>query len=205
MARARGIHAHLDGAQTWGYLNLNLKDIGCDSYAASAHKWFMGPKQVGVLYVRADRIPEIWPSVVSVGWNKDSLATKIASKKFETLGQRDDGGVSAIATTVDFHRAIGVENIEARTTSLATALKQGLAGVKKLKLVTPMDPGLSGGVVISQAPGLDRTKMAALVKDLYDKYGIGGAATGGLRLSPHVYNTMADIELAVRAVRELLV
>jgi len=53
-------------------------------------------------------------------------------------------------------------------------------------------------------PGLDRAQMGALVKDLYEKYGIGGAATGGLRLSPHVYNTMADIEVAVRGVRELL-
>ena len=58
--------------------------------------------------------------------------------------------------------------------------------------------------MISQMPDLDRAKMSALVKDLYEKYGIAGAATGGLRLSPHVYNTMADVELAIRGVRELL-
>ena len=204
MALQRGIYSHVDGAQTWGYLKLNLREIGCDSYAASAHKWFMGPKQVGVLYVRQDRIAELWPSVVSVGWNDDSFKSRTAYKKFETLGQRDDGGVSAIATAVDFHRMIGVERIEARTTGLATALKEGLARMNKVKMVTPMDPGLSGGVVICTMPGLDRAQMGALVKDLYEKYGIGGAATGGLRLSPHVYNTMADIEVAVRGVRELL-
>lgn len=204
MARQRGIHAHLDGAQTWGYLKLDLKDIGCDSYGASAHKWFMGPKQVGVLYVRQDRIPEIWPSIVSVGWNKDSLSARVASKKFETLGQRDDGGVSAVGTAVDFHRVIGFENVEARTTALATALKEGLAKMNKVKMITPMDPAMSGGVVISQMPELDRPKMSALVKDLYEKYGIAGAATGGLRLSPHIYNTMADIDQALRGVRKLL-
>jgi selenocysteine lyase/cysteine desulfurase len=204
MARQRGIYVHLDGAQTWGYLKLNLKEIGCDSYSASAHKWFMGPKQVGVLYVRQEKIAEVWPSIVSVGWNKDALTSKVASKKFETLGQRDDGGVSAVATAVDFHRTIGFENIEARTTALAKALKDGLAHINKVTLVTPMDPQLSGGVVISQMANFDRAKMSALVKDLYDKYGIAGAATGGLRLSPHVYNTMADIELAIRGVRELL-
>jgi selenocysteine lyase/cysteine desulfurase len=204
MARQRGIYAHLDGAQTWGYLKLNLKEIGCDSYSASAHKWFMGPKQVGVLYVRQEKIADLWPSIVSVGWNQDALTTKIAFKKFETLGQRDDGGVSAVGTAVDFHRVIGFENIEARTTALATALKEGLAKINKVKLVTPMDPQLSGGVVISQMADFDRAKMSALVKDLYEKYGIAGAATGGLRLSPHIYNTMADIDLAVRGVRELL-
>ena len=67
-----------------------------------------------------------------------------------------------------------------------------------------MDPELSGGIVISQMPDLDRAKMSALVKDLYEKYGIAGAPTGGLRLSPHVYNTMGDVELAIRGVRELL-
>jgi selenocysteine lyase/cysteine desulfurase len=204
MARQRGIYTHLDGAQTWGYLKLNLKEIGCDSYGASAHKWFMGPKQVGVLYVRQERVAEVWPSIVSVGWNKDALTAKVASRKFETLGQRDDGGISAVATAVDFHRVIGFENVETRTTALATALKEGLAKMNKVKLVTPMDPQLSGGVVISQMPDLDRPKMSALVKDLYEKYGIAGAATGGLRLSPHVYNTMADIEQALRGVRELL-
>jgi selenocysteine lyase/cysteine desulfurase len=204
MARQRGIYAHVDGAQTWGYLKLNLREIGCDSYSASAHKWLMGPKQVGVLYVRKEKIAELWPSVISVGWNKDSMNATEAWKKFETLGQRDDGGVSAVATGVDFHRIIGYDNVEARTTALAVALKEGLAGIDKVKLVTPMDPRLSGGVVVSQISGLDRAKMGALVKDLYEKYGIAGAATGGLRLSPHIYNSMADMQLAVRAVRELL-
>ncbi len=204
MARQRGIYAHLDGAQTWGYLKLNLKDLGCDSYSASAHKWFVGPKQVGVLYVRQDRIPELWPSVISVGWNEDAFTSRVAFKKFETLGQRDDGGVSAVGTAADFHQAIGLENIEQRTSALATALKEGLAKINKVKLVTPMDPHLSGGVVISQISGFDRVKTGALVQSLYDKYGIAGAATGGLRLCPHIYNTLADIDLAIRGVRELV-
>ena len=141
---------------------------------------------------------------MSVGWNKDSLTGSVASKKFETLGQRDDGAVSAVGAAVDFHRTIGLENVEARTTALASALKEGLARNNRIKLVTPVDPLLSGGVVISQMPGLDRTKMNALVSGLYEKYGIAGAATGGLRLSPHVYNSMADVQLAIRAVNELL-
>jgi selenocysteine lyase/cysteine desulfurase len=53
-------------------------------------------------------------------------------------------------------------------------------------------------------PDLDRAAMNNLVKDLYEKYGIAAAATGGLRLSPHVYNSTADVDLAIRAVGELL-
>ena len=55
-ARQRGIHVHVDGAQSWGALDVNLADLGCDSYTASAHKWFMGPKEAGILFVREERI-----------------------------------------------------------------------------------------------------------------------------------------------------
>jgi len=204
LAHTRGIHAHLDGAQTWGYLKLDLKDIGCDSFGASAHKWFMGPKEAGLLYVRKERIPHIWPNIVSVGWNQDAFSTTVASKKFEVLGQRDDGCLSAVGTAADFHNILGSDAIEARTTELATALKEGLAKINRAKIVTPMDARMSGGVVVTQVPDLDRARTSALVKDLYDKYGVAGAATGGVRLAPHVYNTMAGIEQAIRGMRELL-
>lgn len=204
LARQRGIHAHVDGAQVWGYLKLDLKAIGCDSFGGSAHKWFMGPKEAGLLYVRKEKIAQIWPNIVSVGWNQDAFDTTVASKKFELLGQRDDGCLSAVGTAADFHTILGLEGVEARTTELASALKEGLAKINRVKLVTPMDPKMSGGVVVAQVPDLDRPKTARLVQDLYDKYGIAGAATGGVRLAPHVYNTMADIDLAVRGMRELL-
>lgn len=204
LARQRGIYAHLDGAQTWGYLKLDLKDIGCDSFGASAHKWLMGPKEAGLLYIRKERIPQVWPSIVSAGWSPDALTATVASKKFEILGQRDDGCLSAVGTAVDFHRVVGLENVVARTTELAGALKEGLAKIRRVKLVTPMSPEMSGGVVIAQVSDLDRARTGALVKDLYDKFGIAGAATGGVRLAPHVYNTMADIETAIRGMRELL-
>lgn len=204
LARQRGIYSHIDGAQVWGYLNLNLKDVGCDSFGASAHKWFVGPKEVGVLYVKRERIPQIWPGVVSAGWNAAALKSDVAARKFENLGQRDDGALAAVGAAVDFHRVLGFDNVEARTTELAQALKEGLAKIDRIRLVTPMDPAMSGGVVVSHVAGLDNQKLGALVKDLYEKYGIGGAATGGIRLCPHVYNTMSDIEAAVRGVRALV-
>lgn len=132
------------------------------------------------------------------------MGGSVASRKFEALGQRDDACLAAVGTAVDFHRIIGLENVEARTTELASALKAGLAKINRVKLVTPISPEMSGGVVIAQVPDLDRQKTGALVKDLYDKYGIAGAATGGVRLAPHVYNTMADIKQAIRGMRELL-
>ena len=103
MARQRGIHCHVDGAQSWGAAVLNMHDIGCDSFAASGHKWFMGPKEVGILYVRAGRAPDIWPNTIGyTGDIKVELELETALK-FETLGQRDDAAIAALGDTADLH------------------------------------------------------------------------------------------------------
>lgn len=197
-ARRRDIHFHVDGAQTWGALDVNLRDMGCDSYAASAHKWFMGPKEAGLLYVRAERIPELWPAGVAPGWGADAEPDVTGARKFESLGQRDDACLAAVATAAAFHSAIAPPAVAARVAHLATALKEQLAEAG-LTLVTPMAPELSGGVCIVRAPGDGR----AAFNRLYEEHGIAGAATGGLRLCPHVYNTMAHVQRAAEGAKAL--
>lgn len=203
VAHRRGIHVHVDGAQSWGALDVDLRELGCDSYAASAHKWFMGPKEAGLLYVREDRVEEIWPNIVAPGWGSDAEPDVRGARKFESLGQRDDACLAAVGTGAEFHAAIGAAEVDARVSRLATVLKEGMAELGTA-LVTPMDPGLSGGVCIMEVPG-DRR---AALDGLYEEHGIAGAGTGGLRLCPHVYNTMAHVERAVegiRALREVIV
>ena len=197
-ARPRGIHVHLDGAQSWGALDVDLRELGCDSYTASAHKWFMGPKEAGLLYVRESRIAEIWPNIVAPGWGDDADPDVKGARKFESLGQRDDACLAAVGTTAAFHTALGAGETEARVSELATALKEGLAELG-MTLVTPMEPALSGGVCIIEAPG-DRS---AALRRLYEEHGIAGAGTGGLRLCPHVYNTMDHVARAVEGVKAL--
>lgn len=201
-AHARGIYVHLDGAQSWGALDVNLREIGCDSYSGSAHKWFMGPKEAGLLYVKASNIPRIWPNVVAPGWGDDVDPDPKGARKFESLGQRDDACLAAVGTTVDFHNSIGGARVEARMVELASALKAGITDAG-LKLVTPQDPELSGGVVITVVDG-ERSRSRDVMNKLYQEHGIAGAPTGGLRLSPHVYNTMEHAERAVRGVKALL-
>ena len=197
IARRRGIYVHVDGAQTWGALRVNLHEIGCDSYSASAHKWFLGPREVGVLYVRKERIADIWPSTVAPGWGNDAQPDVAGARKFESMGQRDDAKLAAIRVAVDFHTTIGLDKVEGRTIELATALKTRLKALD-LRLVTPMDPALSGGVVIVQAK-----KAAEAYETLDRKWGIAGAGTGGLRLCPHIYNTMAHVDRAVEGIRSM--
>ncbi len=200
-AHERGIYVHLDGAQTWGALDVNLHDIGCDSYAASAHKWFMGPKEAGILYVQSSNIERIWPNVVAPGWGGDADPDVVGARKFESLGQRDDACIAAVGTTVDFHRSIGGLRVEARVIELATALKNGIADLG-IPLVTPMDAELSGGIVILE---VEANRRREVLNRLYKEHGIAGASNGGLRLCPHAYNTMKHVERTVEGVRAILV
>lgn len=199
MARGKGIHCHVDGAQSWGASVLNLHDMGCDTFSASAHKWFMGPKEVGILYVRKGLAPSIWPNTIGyTGEIKVELNLENA-KKFETLGQRDDAAIAAIADTADIHSQIGTARIEARIRELATQLKQGLKGLGAT-LVTPEDPAMSSGVVIIEVP---KDNQKTVVDTLYAKYGIAASSSGGLRLCPHIYNTQAHIDRALEGVASM--
>jgi selenocysteine lyase/cysteine desulfurase len=199
-AHRRGIWVHVDGAQSWGALDVNLRELDCDSYSASAHKWFVGPKEAGLLYVRQDRIPEVWPNVVAPGWGNQVQPEVVGARKFESLGQRDDAALAALATAADFHFTIGPAEVEARVCELTTALKQGLkeAGIE---LVTPLDSHQSAGVCVVRVPA---ARSNEIYNKLYEEHGIAGATTGGLRLCPHVYNTREHIDRAIQGVKALL-
>lgn len=198
MARERGIFIHVDGAQSFGALKIDLHDMGCDSYSGSAHKWFMGPKEAGVLYVRQARQNDVWPSIVSVPWRDDV----VGARKYEALGQRDDAAVAAVGRTVDFHNMLGADRVEARMRQIATGIKEGVSKLPGVTLSTSMDPILSAGVVIFKPGDLDTRKV---YPKLYTDYNIAGAGMGpNIRLSPHIYNTMAETERVVAAVSEML-
>ena len=74
----------------------------------------MGPLEAGILYIRDERIPQIWPSIVTAGW-ADNLK---GARKFEVFGQRDDPRVVALEAAVDFLQMIGIPKIEARMRAL---------------------------------------------------------------------------------------
>src|SRR5439155_2075201 len=199
-AHRRNIFVHIDGAQSWGALHVNLRELDCDSYSASAHKWFLGPKEVGILYVRQNRIADIWPNVVAPGWGNQVQPEVTGARKFESLGQRDDAALAAIATAVDFHFAIGPARVEARMLELAGSLKAALKEAG-LDLVTPLESADSAGVCVVRIPPARRE---AIYNQLYSPHGIAGASTGGLRLCPHIYNTREHIERAVHGLKSLL-
>ena len=200
-AHAQDIYVHVDGAQTWGAMPLDLGELDVDSYSASAHKWFMGPKEVGLLYVHERNIERIWPNIVAPGWGNGIDTVLEGARKFESLGQRDDSALVGVGSAAQQHDLIGTKRSGERIVTLAQRLKAGIAETG-LELVTPMDPDLSLGVCITRAPS---GRGAEISNKLYEEHGIAGAATGGVRLCPTIYNTTEHVDRAIAGLRSLMV
>ncbi len=182
-------------------MDVNLRAIDCDSYSTSMHKWPMGPLEAGALYVRAERQREVWPSIVTAGWS-DNVA---GARKFEVLGQRDDPRLASIEAATDFLALIGSERIEARVRELTTALKKQFAAMPSLRLKTNMEPELSHGVVKIE---LKNGALKPAYDALWTKHRVSTALTpqgdaAGIRFSPHVYNTLDDVNRVVAAVKSI--
>ena len=196
-ARERGVLTLVDGAQSLGLMEVDLSDMQPDFYASSGHKWPCGPKEVGVLYVNKSAQPRIWPSIVSAYPGAVGL-----SKTFESFGQRDEPSLIAFGEALRFQTKLGRPAILARARELAEALFVGLKKIDGVKVWTHPDPARSVAVVSFQPGSLDVPKLSAA---LYERDRIAGAPRnyadrGGLRLSPHFYNTHAEVERALAAI-----
>jgi selenocysteine lyase/cysteine desulfurase len=201
MARAKGVLTLLDGAQTFGGLHVDLSRIQPDFFTGSAHKWPCGPKECGVLYVRSDVHERIWPSVVGLYGGAVGI-----SRKLEALGQRDDARLVALAESLRFREAIGRQVIENRVRELGQAFMRELRQIDGVRLWTDPAPDRSASIVVFQPGTLDPRKLGAalLEKEKVVCTVRAGDDRPGLRFSPHLYNTMEDVERTVAAVRRYM-
>ncbi len=196
IARSRNILTHVDGAQSFGFMDLNLAELGCDSYTGSMHKWLMGPFENGILYVRKEILAKLWPQIISAGWAE---ANKHADPWLGILGQRNEATPAAIPEAIDFHTAIGKPVVEGRVRQLNTYLRSELtARIPGVKFISP-EP-LTANITMFNVPNKSSSQV---YKELYATYGIASAPMAGVRLSPNIYNTMEDIDRVVDAVRKI--
>jgi selenocysteine lyase/cysteine desulfurase len=201
LARDRGILSLVDGAQSFGLMDVDLGDIQPDFYSGSAHKWACGPKENGVLYINKSAQSKIWASIFSAYPGRVGV-----SRTFEGFGQRDEPAMIAFGEALKFQTQIGRANIEKRSRELTQNLLAGLRKIDGLKIWTSPDPSRGVAVISFQPGNLDTRKLAA---SLYQKDRIGCATRGGqdrpgIRFSPHFYNTHADIDRTVASMKKYM-
>ncbi len=201
LARERGVLTLVDGASALGFLDVNLSEMQPDFYTASSHKWTCGPKEVGVLYVNARTQSSVHPSIISAYPGAVGI-----SRTLEAIGQRDEPAIIGFSEALTFQTKIGRQVIEARSRSLGQALVAGLRQIDGVHLWTHSDPARSGAVVTFRPGSLDIQKLAAA---LYRNDRIGcatrtGSDRPGIRLSPHIYNTMAEVDRAIASITKYM-
>lgn len=200
LARERGVMTLIDGAQTFGLLDVDLSDIKPDFYTGSAHKWPCGPKEVGVLYVNARVQAKLWPTIYSAYPGAVGF-----SKTFEGMGQRDEAAIQAFGEGLRFLGTIGQKQIEAYSRELGRALIEGLSRIDGVKLWTSRDATRSASVVSFQPGSLDPAALtAALERDGIVCAPRTGKDRPGIRLAPHFYNSHDDVDRAVASVAKFV-
>ena len=199
MAHARGVPVAVDGAHAFAHLDFRIPDLGADYYAASLHKWLGVPLGAGLLYVKRDRIASLWPMFGDMGFADDDI------RKLNHTGTHPVHTDLAIQHAITFHDSIGTARKEARMRFLNQHWTSQVRDVKHVILNTPRDPMRSAGIANVGIAGMD---PGALAKTLLEKYRIWTVAIDrenvrGARITPHLYTTTAELDVLVRALKEL--
>jgi isopenicillin-N epimerase len=200
LGRERGIPVLVDGAHALFHLDFRLADLDVDFYGASLHKWLCGPLGTGLLYIRRERIPEVWPLQAAA----ETLAGDI--RKFEQIGTHPEDATLALTESLDLHQAIGGARKLARLLFLRDRWARRLLGHGRVALHTSLRPGLAGGFANLVCEGLD---PAALHRHLWERHRIYTVAIQhpscpGLRISPHVYSTPDEVDRFAEVVEQVL-
>jgi isopenicillin-N epimerase len=196
VARGRGVLTLVDGAQTFGLLDVNLAEMQPDFYTGSAHKWPCGARECGVLYVRSQVQARLWPTIYSAYPGAVGF-----SRTFEGFGQRDEATMIAFREALAFQTAIGMAAVEQRARALATQLIEGLSRLPGITMWTAPDPARRAAVVSFVPGSLGAGPLAAALYER-DRIAIttrGGQDRGGLRVSPHFYNSPEEIDRLLAA------
>jgi len=200
MAHARGIPVIVDGAHAFNHFPFKLSDLDCDYYGVSLHKWTCAPVGTGFLYVKKSRISSTW-ALMAADTRQDNDI-----RKFEEIGTHPAANHDAISQALVFNENIGIERKAARLRYLRDRWANRLAENPKAKILHSADPAQSCGIGFLSFNGADAGKIHDALWSKYDilTARMQHAEYDGLRITPHVYSTVRDIDLFADAVEKEL-
>jgi len=186
-ARARGVITVLDGAHMDGQMAVNLRELGCDYFAGSPHKWLFGPAGCGLLYGRPEALDQLWPTVASGGWD-NKLGLKAA--RFMMVGTNNRATIDGMIAGVRFLKSLGEEVVYERQRSLTAHALTEARRRNYLEVITPEDTRLHRAMISIRfkSDQLDPLWIELRRED------IGVLGGQRLRLSFHVHTRKTDID-----------
>jgi len=208
LARSKGIVTIVDGAHALGQFPFKLRDLECDAYGVSLHKWLMAPIGNGCLYVRREMIPKFWPLQAAPEQQDDDI------RKFEAIGTHPWGIRAALGEALAFHQAVGGERKAARLRYLTLRWANALKVHPRVRILTNLgDPAEAWGVASVNIEGIDVIDLARFLKSKYRIVVVplvGGAPPNqvfdyqALRVSPNIYTTLEEIDTFVEGMEDAI-
>jgi selenocysteine lyase/cysteine desulfurase len=201
LARERGIALFIDGAHAFAHFPFTRDQLDVDYYGTSLHKWLHAPIGTGFLYVRRDRIRSLWPLMAAPTEMDGNI------RKYEEIGTHPAANHNAIAVAVAFNRGIGLERKAARLRYLRDRwAKTLLAESPRVSVPTPLNDTHSCGIAFVSVDGLDTNLLFSW---LWNKHRIRTTPIihpefSGLRITPSIYTTPAEIDLFVDVMRKAM-
>jgi selenocysteine lyase/cysteine desulfurase len=199
MARRHGIPVIVDGAHSLAHHDFKISDLECDNYSVSLHKWLFAPHGTGLLYVRRDKINDIWPLMAAPEAKDDDI------RKFEEIGTHPAANYLAIAEALTFHQGIGGARKEARMIYLRDYWAKRLLEHDRVRLHTSLEPGMACGLANVEIDGID---PGALTNWLWQEHRIivtpiGHAEFQGIRVTPSVYTMLDELDVFIDAMEHV--
>jgi len=200
MARRRGIAVIVDGAHSLAHHDFKLSDLDCDYYAVSLHKWLFAPHGTGLLYVRRDKIKDLWPLMAAPERMDDDI------RKFEEIGTHPAAPYLAIGEALTFHQGIGGRRKEARMIYLRDYWAKPLLEHDRVRLHTSLRPGFACGIATVEIEGVDPSDLTSW---LWNRHKIivtpiKHPEFQGIRVTPSVYTMLEELDRFVDAMEHVV-
>jgi len=211
LAQAAGIWCALDGAQVVGNMPFNVKEIDCDFYATCGHKWMLGPKRTGFLYVKKSMLDFLEPSTVgayseaSHDIRSQQFQPHPTAQRFEYATQ-NDALYAGLGVAIDFLNQIGLQRIWERNRKLAEQFYTELEKIPEVELVSPAEEIFRTSMITFKPKKNDFRQLARTLgnRDFRVRQ-VSEAQVNGIRISMHLYNNEAEVEKLVNEIKKLVV
>ena len=197
LAHNHGALLIVDGAQAPGVLKVDVKSLDCDAYATSGHKWMLGPKGTGLLYIHERVADRIRPLMLQDGPGAYTAST----------GTRNLPAIIGLGAAIDLLDAIGAERIESRAMALRARLLEGLNSIGRIAIVSPTQHEQSSALATFTLPeAVDHRRFARTLSDRHriTTRLVTTPTVKGIRISTHLYNNEQDIDQLLEAVKALI-
>jgi len=201
LARKQGhprLFVVLDGAQSVGQIDVDLRRLDADAYYLSPHKWLLAPPGCGALYLRRERQQELWTTLASTEWANQERG----AYRFMQSGTGNRSLWEGLKAAAEWRLELGQQRVSRRIRFLGERLRGGLRGIPGVEVLSSLHPRMAAGITTYRIQGLTGPQtMDAFWKRKYRVRSMGDEL--GVRHSLHIYNSVADVDRGLELVGEL--